>query len=249
MRVYQKEKFHQLPDAIFFDLDNTVYPYEPAHHKGMDAVRGKMIEMFSLKREDFDEVFERAKDQIKRRLKGTAASHSRLLYFQRMVELMGHESQVLTALDLEQTYWCSFLNGASPFDGLHDLLDDFRLLDIPMAIVTDLTAQIQFKKMIHLDLDRYVDCIVTSEEAGRDKPHASPFQLAREKLAPRGDIIWMIGDDPTKDMVGGRKSVGAVTLQKLHEGISLGKGDCAPDASFYAYDKLRTFVGHLAGGP
>ena len=68
---------------------------------------------------------------------------------QRMLEIMGLGSQVLVALDLEQTYWRTFLNSAVLFDGVRELLDEIRLYGIPTAIVTDLTAQIQFRKIIY----------------------------------------------------------------------------------------------------
>jgi putative hydrolase of the HAD superfamily len=59
-----------------------------------------------------------------------------------------------------------------------ELLDDLRRLGIPTAIVTDLTAQIQFRKVVYFGLDHYFDYIITSEEAGHDKPHQAPFKLA-----------------------------------------------------------------------
>ena len=32
MKILNKELFDALPDAVLFDTDNTLYPYEPAHH-------------------------------------------------------------------------------------------------------------------------------------------------------------------------------------------------------------------------
>ena len=76
---------------------------------------------------------------------------------QRMLKLW-LRSQVLLALDLEQTYWRTFLANAVLFENAKDLLDDLRL-GIPTAIVTDLTAQIQFRKVIYFGLDKYFDFI------------------------------------------------------------------------------------------
>jgi HAD superfamily hydrolase (TIGR01549 family) len=106
-----------------------------------------------------------------------------------MLEIMGVGSQVLLALDFEQTYWRTFLSHAVLFEGVKELLDDLRLLGIPTAIVTDLTAQIQFRKVVYFNLDHYFDYIVTSEEAGYDKPHPAPFQIALEKMRPKGSCF------------------------------------------------------------
>ena len=245
MKIYTKEKFNQLPDAILFDTDNTLYPYDPAHTAAQRAVREKVARTFSIKPEDFDSAFEEARSQIKKRLNHTASSHSRLLYMQRMLEIMGLGSQVLLALDFEQTYWRTFLSNALLFDNVKELLDDIRLLGIPTAIVTDLTAQIQFRKMVYFGLDHYVDYIVTSEEAGFDKPHEAPFQIALEKMQPKGSCIWMIGDNPINDIRGAREKINAVTLQKIHDGTPLGKDDNAPDAAFHEFRKLRHLIASL----
>jgi HAD superfamily hydrolase (TIGR01549 family) len=246
MKIFNPEKFNRLPDAFLFDTDNTLYPYDPAHACAMRAVKHKVMATFSIPEGDFDKTFLEARLQIKTRLKHTAASHSRLLYLQRMLELMGLGSQVLLALDFEQTYWRTFLSNATLFDDVKDVLDDIRLLGIPTAIVTDLTAQIQFRKVVYFGLDHYFDYIVTSEESGSDKPHEAPFQIALEKMKPKGDCIWMIGDNPINDIQGAREKINAITLQKIHDGTDVGVGVCAPDASFNDFKSLRTLIAKLA---
>lgn len=241
VKIFSRDKFNQLPDAVIFDLDNTLYPYDTAHTMAINTVKEKALKTFSVESKLFDEAFLEAKKQVKKRLFDTASSHNRLLYFQKMLEIMGLGSQILTALDFEQSYWRTFLNHAGLFENVENLFDDFRLLEIPIAIATDLTTQIQFRKIIHFGLDRYVDFVVTSEEVGHDKPHNSLFVLALEKLRPKGNLVWMIGDDAEKDIQGGR-SINAVTLQKLHKSVSPGNGDFIPDASFHEYHELRSLL-------
>jgi putative hydrolase of the HAD superfamily len=240
-------RFDRVPDAILFDTDNTLYHYDPAHEAAMHAVREKVTRTFSIEPDAFDRAYDEARSQVKKRLKHTASSHSRLLYFQRMLEIIGLGSQVMLALDFEQTYWRTFLSQAVLFDEVKDLLDDLRLLGIPTAIVTDLTAQIQFRKVVYFGLDHYFDYIVTSEEAGHDKPHAAPFQIALEKMRPKGDCIWMIGDNPVNDIQGGREQIQAVTLQKLHDGVVEGSGETSPDATFREFGELRALIKRIGG--
>jgi putative hydrolase of the HAD superfamily len=248
MKILRPERFNRLPDAILFDTDNTIYHYAPAHEAAQKAVRDKVVRTFSITPEAFDKVFSEARKQVKSRLKHTAASHSRLLYMQRMLEIFGLGSQVLLALDFEQTYWRTFLSNAVLFEGVKEILDDLRLLGIPTAIVTDLTAQIQFRKIVYFGLDHYFDFIVTSEEAGFDKPHEAPFQIALEKMRPKGDCIWMIGDNPVNDIRGAREKINAVTLQKIHAGTKIGTGENAPDTAFEEFGELRSLVARLGKG-
>jgi HAD superfamily hydrolase (TIGR01549 family) len=245
MKIFNPNRFNRLPDAILFDTDNTLYSYRPAHQAAQGAVREKVINTLSIKPEDFDKLAQDAREQVKSRLKQTAASHSRLLYMQRMLEMMGLGSQVLLALDFEQTYWRTFLTNAILFDEVKDALDDIRLLGIPTAVVTDLTAQIQFRKVVYFGLDHYFDYIVTSEEAGFDKPHEAPFHIALEKMRPKGDCIWMVGDNPINDIRGAREKINAVTLQKYHDGTPIGKGENQPDAAFENFGQLRQIISKL----
>ena len=39
MKIYAPDRFDRLPDAILFDTDNTLYPYDPAHAAAQQAVR------------------------------------------------------------------------------------------------------------------------------------------------------------------------------------------------------------------
>jgi len=246
MKIYNENSFYKLPDAILFDTDNTLYAYDPAHEAAQSAVRKKVVAKFGLTVSDFDKAFFDARQQVKRKLGPTAASHNRLIYIQRMLELIGLGSQVLVALDLEQTYWREFLAKAELFSEVKDVLDDLRLLGIPLAIVTDLTAQIQFRKIVYFELESYFDFIVTSEEAGADKPAAAPFLLALEKLNPKGTNIWMIGDNANTDIQGAKAHINAVTIQKLHSGLSVGTGEFKPDASFRHFSDLRKLISRLS---
>jgi putative hydrolase of the HAD superfamily len=248
MKINDKNRFHRLPDAILFDTDNTLYPYDVSHSVAQRAMRLKFSKIFSVSNEDFDNAFNEARMQVKQRLKNTASSHSRLLYLQRMLEIMGLGSQVLLALDFEQTYWRTFLSNAILFDNVKELLDDIRLLGIPTAIVTDLTAQIQFRKVVYFGLDQYFDYIVTSEEAGFDKPHEAPFKIALEKMRPKGDNIWMIGDNPVNDIRGAKEKINAVTLQKIHSGVEVGIGINTADATFNDFGELRKLLELLGSG-
>src|SRR5690606_1039171 len=96
----------------------------------------KVTETLSISSERFFATFNQVRQEVKSLLKHTASSHSRLLYFQRTLEIIGLRSQILMALDFEQTYWRIFLSNAKLFDGVKEFLDDLRLAGIPTAIIT-----------------------------------------------------------------------------------------------------------------
>jgi len=230
------------PDAILFDTDNTLYDYGPANDLAEKAVEGKVQNLLGINPDTFRATYEQSKRQIKSQLGHTASSHSRLLYFQRVLELLGFKAQLLTALDLEQTFWRTFLANAPLFPGVMNLLDFLRYNNIRIAIVTDLTSHIQLRKLTYFNLEETFDAVVTSEEVGADKPDPRNFNLVLEKLGLTSDhVIWMVGDNPATDIAGGR-SIGAVTFQKVHRGVSAGTGDLAPDFIFTNFKDLHGFV-------
>lgn len=243
--THNPKAFSERPGLVIFDTDNTLYPYDPAHAAAIAATRAKAVQSLGITADQFDVAYHDARRQVKQQLEGTASSHSRLLYFQCMLELIGLRTQILMALDFEQTYWRVFLANAKIFEGVMELLDDLRIHGVPTAIVTDLTAQVQFRKIVYFGLDHYFDYVVTSEESGFDKPHPSPFNIVVQKVGDIQGPIWMIGDHPICDIKGARDALGASTMQKRHAGITIGAGDSEPDLIFDEFTELRTWISEI----
>lgn len=245
MDILNAAAFVTQPVCVLLDLDDTLYPYQPAHQAGMKAASALAKQTLNIAARDFQDCFDDARSEIKDRLGRTGSAHSRLLYFQRTIERAGFRTQPLIALNLEQAYWRAFLDAAVLFPEVIDFLDDLRINGTQTVIVTDLTAQIQFRKIVHLGLDQYIDWVVTSEETGQDKPSAINFDLALAKLGGVEGSVWMIGEQPISDIVGARNAVSAIGLQKRHAGVVVETGFNAPDAVFDTYGSLRRFLREL----
>lgn len=246
MKINNQDILKLKPVAVIFDLDNTLYDYEKAHHASMEAVCTKVVKKLNISESQFFQAFNEAKDQIKRQLGETASSHSRLLYFQRMLEIIGLRSQVLLALDFEQTYWNTFLNTAEIFPDVREFLDDLRIAGIQTALLTDLTAQIQFRKISYWGLDRFFDNIVTSEEVGSEKPEKAGFELTMQKMRnpSNNGVVWMIGDNLEKDIKGAQKALSCYAiLRQTKNGSS--SSNIIPDAEFSNFADLRGMLGRM----
>jgi putative hydrolase of the HAD superfamily len=160
--IYDQSRFQHLPHVVLFDLDNTFYAYDPAHAAAFQAVCAKVTNTFSIPHATVTAAYDHARTQVKQKLHHTGASHNRLLYMQAMLEYMGLGSQILLSLNFEQTYWRTFFSHAILFNHVKELRDDLRLSSISTAVVTDLTTQIQFRKLVYFGLDSYFNFIVTS---------------------------------------------------------------------------------------
>jgi putative hydrolase of the HAD superfamily len=239
MIVLRPEAFVERPSCVLLDLDNTLYDYAECNEAGMEAARHLAQQLLNLARPDFDQCFRDARTELKNRLGASASSHSRLIYFQRTIERAGFTSQPAVALQLEHAFWRTFMDRITLFTGVLDFLHDLRIAGVPVAIVTDLTAQIQLRKMVLLGLDRVVDWVVTSEESGADKPDPRGFELAVAKLGGVEGRVWSIGDDISCDLESARKAMGATTLLKVTGKPSVPQSADCVDAIFSDFCDVR----------
>ena len=188
--------------ALLLDLDDTLYAYKPCHQAGYEACKILASEQYSISNADFDTAWKAGRDKVHQDLHGQGASHSRLLYAQKASENLFGKSNPQFALDIEETYWRVFLDTMMFNPGVEAFLQEAKDKGIKMCIVTDLTAQIQMRKWIKLDLGRFIDFLVSSEEAGIEKPGSYMFELAMEKLGVKAEECIMIGDSEEKDIKG-----------------------------------------------
>ncbi len=197
--------------AVLLDLDNTLYEYEPCHQYALKKCWQYFQEINSISFARFKKNYEDARQEVKKYTTGQAASHSRFLYFQKFLENEIGKTDINLTIKLEKLYWQSFFKKMKLFDGVLDFLEKCRKNSIKICLITDLTAKIQFKKINRLKIGKYLDFVVSSEEAGRDKPYWNIFNLALEKLKMRPRDVVLIGDDYDKDLAGGKK-IGIKTI-------------------------------------
>lgn len=214
MPSYSSQKIKTLfkfPDAIFLDMDDTLYDYQICHNKAMKQAADYLKSRIGMQSAVFRRRYSIARKEINSHLSGTASSHNRLLYFHRLLENCGYGTRVELALGLYNIYWDTFIKNIKIFGGAAQFIKYAKKLSVPIVLVTDLTADIQFKKIKYLNLQNKFNIIVTSEEAGREKPDITIFNLALKKLKCAVKAIWVIGDSIEKDIVGGH-SIKAATI-------------------------------------
>jgi len=187
--------------AVVFDLDNTIYNYDECHIVAMKQLEEYVCDKYGLNKVDFRKNFELAKDEVKKLLGNTGASHNRMLYMQIFLEKI-NQSPVEDALELYDIYWSAMLEKMTPFKYVMPLMKQLKHRKIEIGILTDLTAHIQYRKIKKLCITEYIDAIVTSEEAGVEKPSSIAFSRIIQKLHCNPEEILMIGDSQKKDIDG-----------------------------------------------
>ncbi|HNK58817.1 MAG TPA: HAD-IA family hydrolase, partial [Leptospiraceae bacterium] len=127
----------------------------------------------------------------------------RLLYAKEFCEAFGL-NPVQYAIPLENSYWKNYFPNMVLGEGVIEFLQELKRREKKIGLITDLTTEIQLKKLAFLKIDSYFDAIITSEEAGAEKPSSRIFELAIKKLNAQKLSSIMIGDNYEKDVLGAR---------------------------------------------
>lgn len=187
--------------AVVFDIDDTMYRYDMAQTAAMDALMTFTCEQISISVEQFHKAFAVAKAETKLLAKDLASSHSRMVYCQKTLENLGYKP-ITFALEMYDVFWNTFLAHMEPDSGLIEIMEYFKNRGIKIGVCTDLTTHIQHRKLNCLGVAKYVDAIVTSEEAGAEKPNRKMFDLILNKLKVLPEESWFVGDSLKKDIKG-----------------------------------------------
>lgn len=187
--------------GVIFDIDGTLYDYQINDKLAMKHFCAFIENNLGVEEKIFRETYSQARKIIRGRLKDTAAAHSRILLIQTALELLG-KNPFEHVLRLYNVYWDYFLENMRPYDGAAEFLSNLKASGIKIATCTDMTAQIQYRKLKRLGLDKFIDFMVTSEETGFEKPAPIMFTLALNKMNVRADEAAFFGDALDRDIQG-----------------------------------------------
>lgn len=193
--------------GILCDLDNTLYEYDSCNAAGIQACREIVFSEYGIQPMEFDQIWKKSRESIHLQLPDFAAGHSRLLYAQKFSEIYFGVTNSKFSLQLEDIYWNTFLEQMTWISEAETFLLNASESGKRICIITDLTTQIQMRKWEKLEIGRFANFLVSSEEAGLEKPSNVIFNLALDKMGLKPDQVIMIGDSEKKD-IQGAKSLG-----------------------------------------
>ena len=192
--------------AVIFDLDNTLYNFDAANEFGIRALAAYTEPVFGWDYPRMKDLYEESREKLTERMGDVGSAHNRLLRFQNLLEekkLSLHPH----ALEMAKAYWRGVLDNMAPSPGAREIMEELRRMGIRIGLGTDMTAYMQYEKLIRLGLMEYMDFIVSSEEAGTDKPGNAFFMLCARKVGCLPGECLFIGDNIVRDY-GGASAAG-----------------------------------------
>ena len=188
-------------DGVIFDVDGTIYSYIENHKRALKYLCDFTEKNLNVSEGDFLKAYFESREIIKKRLSNGGALHSRALFFQTALELLG-KNPFCYMLKMYDIYWNEFLSKMKPFDGIVEFICKLKSCGKKIALCTDMTSHIQYRKIERLGLSHFVDFMVSSEETGLEKPSPAMFNLALKKLNVEADRAAYFGDSPDRDIKG-----------------------------------------------
>lgn len=183
---YNREK----PDAILFDMDNTLYDFYKAK---MQACRS-VIDVFG--RGDPDNLFSYF-------LFGAHGFESHRNIENYMQDLNISDINLLKTAC--KSYEDVKLKNIKPYAGVKKTLKLIATNGIRMAIVTDadnIQAEMRLKKA---GIFQFFQFVISPDISGKRKPSPEPFILALKRLSVEPSNAWLVGDSLFRDIEPGKK--------------------------------------------
>lgn len=188
-------------DYYIFDIDGTLYPYEHCHLKALKLCLSQFSINEGLHILETESLYEEAKKIVKFRLGKTAMSHSRFLYFLEMlIDSTGYN--VESAQKYEEIYWKNFIPLMDTFSGVKEFLKLIENRQSHISILSDMTIDIQLRKLNHLGIKSYFKYIVTSDIVGAEKPSIMGYDYLGKIMKLNKPRTLMIGDNRSRDYLG-----------------------------------------------
>lgn len=189
--------------AVFFDLDDTLFDHQHCARAALAGVRDAHPCFAGIAPEEVErhhgEILEDLHLQVMSgRLPLDAA---RIERFRRLYAAVGHEAEEALVAQTASAYRQHYIRSRREVTGATALLAEVRK-HAQVVIVSNNLLEEQQDKLRHCGLDRYVDVLVVSEEAGVSKPDPKIFEIALERAGCTAAEAVMVGDSWTNDIGG-----------------------------------------------
>ena len=210
--------------AVFFDVDDTLFPFQKAHKAAMGPLCRYVWEQLQIPPEEFALAYDTHYRRMEEEIGPQAAIHNRMIRFLRILE--EREKPLSFAPVLNDLYWNAVLAAGEPEPGAAACIRSLRQKGYFLGIASNMTLDWQMRKLEKIGLLPYFHWIVSSEEAGIEKPHRGFFDLCLRYAGCGPQECVMVGDSLELDILGaenaGMRALWYASPEKLsaHPGFS-----------------------------
>jgi putative hydrolase of the HAD superfamily len=218
---------HALPPFLLFDLDDTLVDYTASGRRCWQELFREYAAHFGVEVEQLSAVHQQVANwywsDLERHRTGRLDLKASRRHIMRLtLEKLGIENQALGG-EVADGFTLRREEMVVPFPGAIETLQELRLRDICMGLVTNGSGEFQRNKIRRYELDRFFKTILIEGEFGAGKPDHRVYRSALEQMGALPAQTWMVGDDLIRDIQPAQE-LGLGTVWVDFESIGLAAG-------------------------
>lgn len=193
------------PEFIFFDIDNTLLDHSSAEASAQREIYTQYTELQQVTVDEWLDAYKEINHGLWLQYQNGAIGREQLqrTRFERTMASLGILSERSDEIgkrymEVYREYWC-WIDGAE--EALEQISGRF-----PVGFITNGFLETQHKKIEQMELTRFSNLFIISEEIGVMKPHHKVFDTAAEKAGKPHKTILYVGDSYTSDIIGGKNA-------------------------------------------
>jgi putative hydrolase of the HAD superfamily len=191
---------------IFFDLDRTLWDFDKNSEKTLE----QLFRDFSLQSTFGNFLFFKNRYEYHNKKLWVAYYQNRIekdeLSYRRFYLTLKEAGldDIALSKEIAQDFIELSPLQTETFPHTHSCLEYLKRKDYHLHIITNGFNEVQGRKLQNSKLDSYFTELITSENAGANKPHAQIFEFAFNATGAHTNNSIMIGDDLNTDIKGAR---------------------------------------------
>lgn len=191
--------------AVLFDLDDTLFDHQHCARAALSGIRTLHPALTALEAARLEAAHSGILEELHLEVVAgrLGIDAARIERFRRLYRTVGVEPDDGLPERTALTYRDRYIEARTEVRGATPLLLAVRARAQVVVVSNNLLAE-QRTKLRHCGLDRHVDVLVVSEEAGVAKPDPAMFQIALDRAGVTAGEVVMVGDSWANDVEGAR---------------------------------------------
>lgn len=205
--------------TVLFDLDDTLFDHRHSSRVALAALRQTNLSLQNKPLLEIEDGYHTLLEKLHKKvllgeMTGKEALHERFL---RLFHLHGEKLSKSRVEEIAITYRETYKVARRPVRGSLQLLERLKK-EARIGVVSNNLLEEQLLKLQFLRMDRFIDELIVSEEAGVAKPDPKIFEIALRRLGGDADRAVMVGDSYEAD-IRGAQAAGIKTVWLNRRGL------------------------------
>jgi putative hydrolase of the HAD superfamily len=217
-RADRAPSVRDLPKAVFFDMDDTIFDHALTCRRALDRLRASEPRFQSRDLDDIWHEYSRLLEVVQPDVLAgrITVQEARVERFRQLAGYCGTEVSVAEAGEFSRQYRAHYQKLRRTVPWVRRVLKRLRGRTVVGVVSNNQVAE-QERKLDHLHLRPLIDFMIVSEGVGVAKPDPAIFQIALGRADALPEETVMIGDSWKSDITGARNAgIRAVWFNRFH---------------------------------